>query len=37
MLRGTAASARAKEYAAAVEPMAEMGWKQAELAMRSAR
>ncbi len=34
MLRGTAASARAKEYAAAVEPMAETGWKQAELAMR---
>ena len=35
MLRGTAASARAKEYAAAVEPMAETGWKQAELAMRA--
>ena len=33
MLRGTAASARAKEYAAAVEPMAETGWRQAELAM----
>jgi aminoglycoside phosphotransferase (APT) family kinase protein len=37
MLRGTAASARAKEYAAAVEPMAETGWKQAELAMKSVR
>ena len=37
MLRGTAASERAREYAAAVEPMAEMGWKQAELAMRATR
>lgn len=36
-LRGTAASARAKEYASAVEPMAETGWKQAELAMKAAR
>ena len=36
MLRGTAASARAKEYAAAVEPLAEIGWQQAELAMRKA-
>ncbi len=37
VLRGTAASARAKEYAAAVEPMAELGWKQAQLAMRASR
>jgi aminoglycoside phosphotransferase (APT) family kinase protein len=35
MLRGTASSERAREYAAAVEPMAETGWKQAELAMRA--
>jgi len=35
MLRGTASSERAKEYAAAVEPMAEIGWRQAERAMRA--
>lgn len=37
VLRGTASSARAREYGAAVGPMAETGWEQAELAMRAAR
>jgi aminoglycoside phosphotransferase (APT) family kinase protein len=33
MLRGTASSARAKEYAAAFDPMADAAWRQAERAM----
>ncbi len=34
LIRGTAASARAKEYARHVEAVAELGWQQAERAMR---
>jgi aminoglycoside phosphotransferase (APT) family kinase protein len=35
VLRGTAAGAQAREYAAKVEPLAELAWLQAERAMRS--
>ena len=35
VLRGTAASARARQYAAKVEPLAELAWAQAERAMRA--
>lgn len=34
LIRGTAASARAQEYARHVEAVAELGWQQAERAMR---
>jgi hypothetical protein len=35
VLRGTAASARARQYAAQVEQVAELAWAQAERAMRA--
>jgi len=35
LLRGTAASAKAREYAAKVEPLAQLAWAQAERAMRA--
>lgn len=34
LLRGNAASAQARDYAAKVEPIAELAWRQAERAMR---